>query len=322
MVFISWVPFHRRSADVARLLGADPVFVARGRHRRRLTAPFRHLWQAAITARLLRRQRPAVVFVMTPPQLLPVVARLAIGRKTPMVVDAHGKGVRRIGSSRVRLSFRLVGRLADAVMVTNRHEAERVRPFCRQVHEIHDPIDKPWAHEPRKDQAASGRPVIVFPASWERDEPIDEIVATARSLPQFDWVITGRPRRVLDAPENLRCSGRLTDPDYVDLVASCAVVLALTTRDDTMQRAGYDAVVAGVPLVASDTAALREFFGPAAEYCDATSASIAEAVTRAVERSQELRLALRELGDGYRAAQGAAIETLVASLPTPTNRRR
>ena len=310
-VFLSWVRSHRRSSDLADLLGAEAVFIQRGRPGRPWTAPARHLLQAALTVRLLRRRRPDLVYVMAPPALAPVAARLALGRRSRVVVDAHGKAVRRIGSDRIRLSFRLLARLADAVLVTNEHEAARVRAVTEHVHVLHDPIPP---EEPANPPAA-GRPAVVFPASWEVDEPLDAVVTAARLVPGADWLITGRARRELrDVPPNLRCTGWLSDREYAELLAGASVVLALTTRDDTMQRAGYDAAALGIPLVASDTAALRSFFGDAAAYTEPTGEAIATAVWTAIDDGDDRRVAMRSLADRYRRDQDRVAEELVARL--------
>lgn len=311
-LFISWVPHHRRSEDLARLLGADAVWIARGTPRRRWSAPLRWALQALETIRVLRDRRPALVYVMAPPALAVVCVRLALGSRPTVVVDAHGKAVRRIGSDRVRASFRVLGRLSDAVLVTNRREAARVQGRCRSVLVIQDPLGDP---EPGPGPNASQRPLVVFPAGWEADEPIDAVIAAARMSPDTDWVITGTPpAKPPPCPENLRLSGRIPDDDYFDLLGRASAVLALTTRTDTMQRAGYDAALVGVGLVASDTEALREYFEDAAVYSGSSADDLAAAVSDALERREELRSAMLALADRRRAEQSDAIDELRAEI--------
>jgi hypothetical protein len=292
-LFVSWVSHHGRSEDLAKALGAECAFVAVGTLRNRRTAPARHLWQSVVTLALPVRRRPRVLIVMAPPAALVLLA-LVWGRLTRcrVVVDCHSGAV--LGRP---LSARLAAH-ADLVLVTLPQLAGE---FPKAV-PVHDPpVTVPSA--PRHDE-------VVFPASWFPDEPIEELLAAARALPAQRFAITGKPPAGLDAPANVRLTGFLSRADYLALLAGAPVVLALTTRVDSMQRAAYEAVGAGRPVVASDTKALRGYLGDAATY----AGDLEVALTSALARLPELEQAVARVRVDQDRAFADALETIGAAL--------
>lgn len=316
-VFLSWIRFHQRSEDLAAALGAEAVYVAHGQLRLKWSTPVRYVRQLVDTHRFLRRRRPPAVFVMAPPLLPTIWARLVHGRRARIVVDAHSKAVRRVGSEQVRWSFRLLARLADVVIVTNEPLAHQAETAGATAVVCHDPIRPlvPVPNGPLPKGVGAERPVVLFPASWSDDEPLDAVVAAARLVSQARWVITGQPNRKLDgAPPNVVCTEFVSNDEYVRLVVRSAVILALTTREETMQRAGYDALRFARPLVASGTYVLRNYFGDAARYCDvdgsALAASLAEAV-QATLNDHGAATRMAALRDERLGAQDAAIQRIL-----------
>ena len=84
-------------------------------------------------------------------------------------------------------------------------------------------------------------------------------------------------------------TGYLSNEDYDATMRRAGVVLALTTRDHTMQRAGYESLMWGTPVVTSDFGLLRDYFGSAALYSDCTATDIRDQIVAAFERNSELR---------------------------------
>jgi glycosyltransferase involved in cell wall biosynthesis len=194
------------------------------------------------------------------------------------------------------------------VVVTNEHLAERCRQAgIRSVLVLHDPLAvreaPPLQH---------ARPQVVCPVSYANDEPIEAMLEAARQTSELDWVLTGRaPAEVRRAaPANLRFAGWLDDAAFENLLAEADVVVALTTRPHTMQRAGYEALMWGKPLVTSEFPVLSEFFGEAAVTVEPHAAAIASGVRDAVERSSELQSAARRVLDERIREQDAALAAL------------
>lgn len=285
-LFVSWIRHHGRSAGLAEALGAEAVFVAVGRLGDRRTAPLRYAVQSLRTIALLLRRRPDVLYVMAPPTLLVAIA-VAYGRlfRARVVVDAH-TGAVLSGDGAPKRSFAKWAARASLTLVTNEPLAARLRALgVEPVSTLDDP-PAPW---PASDVEV--RDEVVFPASWWSDEPWEDVVDAARLLPDVRFVVTGRaPAGIAGTtPPNVRLTGWLSDAAYAELLAGAGVVLALTTREYTMQRAGYEALAAHRPLVASDTETLRAYFTSGAVFAGRGGAALAEAVRTA--RAESARLA-------------------------------
>lgn len=289
-VFISWAEENGRSEDISAALEVDLVFAS--------PAPFknpilRHMAQAVRTAKYLWHRRPDAIIVMLPPTpLLLVVVAFARITGSAVIADLH-TGFFSDPKWRwaTRFSLRLLR--SHSVIVTNRHlEMVCKRADVARVIVAHDLL-------PVIDSARmpSGHAIAVCPVSYSNDEPISEIIGAAARTPNIQWVLTGRaPESIrLGAPRNVTFSGFLNASDYRDLVSNATFVAALTTRAHTMQRAGYESVAAARPVLTSDFPELHEYFGAAAEYCDATPSEIASAATRIIENIAMYEDAVRAL---------------------------
>ena len=126
---------------------------------------------------------------------------------------------------------------------------------------------------------------IAVVASFMFDEPIEEIFESARINPSVNYYVTGNykkaPKKTIEhTPENVYLQGFMKRSDYIYLLLSTDAVMALTTRDFTMQRGAYEALSLERPIITSDWDILKESFGAAAVYTDNTAQSIKECVRK------------------------------------------
>lgn len=316
-MFISWTRHHGRSEALAAALGLPAEFIATGTHGDVLTLPWRYATQTLRTLWLLLRRRPRVLVVMAPPLPLMVLG-LAYRtlRRGALVVDAH-TGAVVDDDGRVRRAFVRVARAADVTVVTTEALQRLLADDGVDAIALHDApvgdIAPPASWPPE-------RPRIVMPSSWWRDEPLEAVRDAARQVPEIELVLTGRPAGPLaDAsawPANVRLAGWLSDRDYRDLVASATAILALTTRELTMQRAGYEALILGRPAVVSDTGVLREYFTKGAVFAEPNAASLAAALRAVAAEPEALARDMAEL----RAEKQLEFERGVAALQATLGR--
>jgi glycosyltransferase involved in cell wall biosynthesis len=245
------------------------------------TVWLKYLGQTLSTWRLLLREHPDVVFVMTPPPvaILPVYAYCAL-RRARYVVDAHtGVFVTRRWRRFQDLQFWLCRRAATTI-VTSEHLAELVRSRGAGATVV---PDVPVHYRVTAAAAETAEFTVVFVTSFDRDEPIAEMVEAARRLPQISFVMTGDSTSgaqtlPADLPANLTLSGFLETTAYGRLLHSAGVVIALTTDDHTMQRGAYEAIYQGTPVIVSDTELLRRAFDGGAVHVDNSPGAIVDAV--------------------------------------------
>lgn len=257
-VLISWTRENGRSKDLAKALGIQLVYVFPSG-----TLPIRYLKSSLSTWRILRSLPPgASAIFMLPPAPLAFVARFARKRD-------HGHNIYDLHTGffhdpkwkwATKLCLRLMkGAIA---IVTNENLAEMCRRSGLKPIVMHDVL---YQREVTNDEVTAN---VVCPLSYSNDEPIGGILDAAAALPAITYVLTGRaPRHITDrAPKNVKFTGFLEAEAYDKLLSSAGLVVALTNRPDTMQRAGYEALIRGVPVVTSQFSVLEDFFEDSALY--------------------------------------------------------
>lgn len=294
--YVDWSHSCSRSEALAR--GLDMRLVRHFLPRRGLRSlPRKYITQATLTLRDLWRQRPAVVMCMSPSPLtaLPVWIH---GRLTghTFVIDAHTGAFLGPPWERWGAIQRFFCRRAALTLVTNEALARRVEACGGRSMLVPDvPTELQAVAAPRGPELTA-----VFVASFGYDEPIDVVVEAARLCPQATVVITGRPRgdgarAIATAPDNVRSVGFVERDRYLGLLASADVVIALTTRDHTMQRAAYEAAYLGTPVIVSDWPVLRDNFDSGALYTSNDPQALAACLRHADRDREALRQGAQEL---------------------------
>ncbi|OZF07505.1 hypothetical protein CH300_06045 [Rhodococcus sp. 15-1154-1] len=278
-VFISWIKYHGRSQSLGDALGYKVVFVETSAK----NPIARYIASAVKTVRELYKVKPQAVAIMMPPIPLLIAIRVfSLFNPVVIIADLHsGVFLDPKWSWALPSTLRLLRR-CDVAVVTN----PELRAVCEakniETKVVHDPLPLRSgltnADVPRREDH-----LIVVPLSYSNDEPIQELLAAARLTPNLNWKLTGHAPEVIrdQAPSNVTFTGYLEHEQYEQLLQTASVLVALTNRPHTMQRAAYEALAMATPIVTSDFAELRTYFGSAAEYTPADSTSIARAVLSA-----------------------------------------
>jgi hypothetical protein len=307
---------------MAEGLGIEPVYIYGGDG---LSLPVRYWRQWVQTGAMLRAKRPTTVLVMQPPFFSLLRSWLySLGSGAKLAADMHtGAFKDPQWTWATPWILRIARRGRNRVIVTNSALAARARAAGAEVLITHGylrrfepPVGERFDDE-RLDEASQGEFVLV-PLGWGYDEPIEEILEATRRSPDVRWILTGKaPQSARDsAPSNVTFSGFASRSDYQVLRARAAVVGAITIAEDTMQRAGYEALETHTPLVTSPMAVLEEYFGETAVYAEPTAAGIAAAVSTALAQADVRRTQMAELLDEKIAEQEqamAAIKEWIAS---------
>lgn len=305
--FISWTTQNGRTLDLARALSLEPVFTdTPGPLPKRYAKSFLH------TRSLIAQDKRTVNIVMLPPT--PALVAAVVARSSSTIFDLHtGFFYDPRWSWATKASLRLMrGR---TVIVTN----ENLGAYCRReglsdVVVLHDYLEDRTGVRGRQDAIR-----VVCPLSYANDEPVDAILRAAGDTPEIHWLLTGRPPQAVReaAPRNVFFTGFLADPDYTALLANATFVLAPTNRRDTMQRAGYEALMLGVPVITSDFEVLRDFFGEAAAYARPDAADLTRVLTRALDDIGTMESRVRSTLAERRLEQSVVLESLAARVSCP-----
>lgn len=309
---LGWVNYHTRNEGLAEELGGETVYPIWGPRGSALVAVARYFVQGAKTIGVLARRRPRRLVVMVPPfPALLICTLYAKLTRAVIIGDVHTYPlVSDVWRPFLPATAWLLKQGSGAI-VTNEANADILRGLDVPTLMMHD---TPRLVPGRDKPVDNAEPTIVFPASFDPDEPVIEVLDAARSLPHVRFKVTGQDNREVlagvEIPSNVTLTGYVSRADYEDLLRTATAVCSLTTLDDCMQQAGYEAMGFGRPLVTSDSSVLREYFGSAAVYAAPTSTSIAAAIEEAVTRAEELHEAMVELGEVRVADRATEIERL------------
>ena len=299
IVFISWAPFCSRSDSIAARLGGKSFMVyspAYGSHY--LTVPLKYVSQTVKSLRILFRERPAAVFVMTPPVVACLPAWI-YSRVTgsPFVIDAHTGAFLDYRWKPLLFIHKWFSRAARTTIVTNEYMYGVVRAWKGSATIVRDvPVCFAEPAQAKLDGSCN----MTLVSTFTRDEPIELFFKAAAQLPDVHFHVTGNFRRadkrVLDAkPDNVRLTGFLPDADYVGLLLASDAVITLTTMDHTMQRGAYEAVYLGRPVITSNFDLLRRHFCKGSVHVDNTVEDIVAGVRRMRTNLARFRAEIEEL---------------------------
>lgn len=319
-LFISWIRYHGRSAGLAEALGIDCVFVDGGKaHVLR-----RYLRQWRATRKLLRSHEPSAVVVMQPP----IVALLCIAVHTARTrVRVYGDlhtGVFSDPKWRWATNWTLwLLRRRGGAIVTNEHLASACRDRGVTATILHDVVQEPSTPAPDSSadsdlvrRVIDGTGFVLAPLTYAFDEPVSGILEAAARVPELTWVLTGTaPMNIRSgAPSNVVFPGYVANDDYLRLLSRSRLVIGLTTQENTMQRAGYEALSAGKPFITTPRRVLRGYFGDAVIYSNESGDEIAAAVEEALRQETRLAHAMAELRTSRIEEQSASLRSFASEL--------
>lgn len=262
--------------------------------------PPRQLLGAVMTVTLLAIHRPRKVFVQYSWLLLILIRayQACRGGRVMIVCDCHNKALQReprgVGRSLfVRLKRWSLAGVREA-WVSNEALTPLLGQFAVRARIVPDP--PPMLTEVA-DRAPRGHVAVV--GSYAVDEPIEEIIAAARLVPDIPIRMTGRVPSSLRGrvlPPNIQLTGFLSDADYFALLFGAQAIVCLSTDPSVLQCGAHESVEVNRPLVLSDSPVARVFFGQAAVYVVNRAEAIAAGMRSAIGDSARIlaaSLALR-----------------------------
>ncbi len=299
VTYVSWAPHCSRSDTTARELGGVSHLVYLGRlGSRPSTVLLKYLGQAFSTWRILLREKPDAVFVMTPP----VVAGLVVYpycaiRRIPFVLDAHTAAFLGPRWRRFQRLQHWLCRRAATTIVTNTHLSQLLAEHGSDATILADvPVKYPLTAAPFDKE----RFTVGVICSFDYDEPIDVVWETARLLPDVQFLVTGNPAKLEDRlrsnlPGNLRLTGFLDDAAYGQLLREADAIMAVTDGQHKMLRGAYEAIYEGTPIVISESPMLRAEFDKGAILVGNSGEQFAAAIEELRRDPQRYRREAQEL---------------------------
>lgn len=302
-VMIAWVSYQRR-ADIMKEFWEYEDFYIISRFKSKYFKPLDYALKIFATIRVLIHHKPDVVWLQLPPTFLVFIGLMykkIRKNKSYVIGDFHNSALRPKW-----FNFPLVKPALNKLDVLIAHN-EQVRDELIQKNIRESVItvleDMPFPYSSNESDVA--KDTILFPCSFDIDEPLDVVIAAAKKIPHIKFNITGDfvgkvSRDVIDtSPENVKFTGYLSKESFDRLFFESSVILGLTTRDNVQLSVSNEALSADKPMVLSNTTTLKKLFGDAAVFVDSLDAqSIADGCSFAAENADELHtktIALKEL---------------------------
>jgi len=262
----------------------------------------------------------------------PVIAAMVAGlwcwlRRQPLVVDCHTDTFHGRRWAWARFLYRWLLPRCQAVLAHTDEALVLLRRWGAPGLLLPDDLPSPAdASEPR---LRPGRTALVA-GSLDENEPVAETLAAAALLPEVAVRITGDPERVpralkQSAPANVTFTGFLPLREFMGEMLAADAVAVFSTDPHIMNRAAFEAVGLGRPLVLSDLAGLRERFGAAALFAHNKPLAMAGALRQAITDRPELERRSGLLAGQLRRQHARAVDSLrglLAAHRRPERRRR
>jgi glycosyltransferase involved in cell wall biosynthesis len=315
LLVVAWDRFQPRSVALAAALRGEARHIRGdwpGRHPALL--PLRYLADAVRMWRTLRREQPGVLLVVSPPIGPPMVGWLWCRlHHCRLVVDCHTSAFHLWKWRWTIPIHKRVFAACAAVLVHTEGDAAQVRSWGFQP--ILLPDDLPDTSQAGPPPAESVRPRVLVAGSLEWDEPVAATLEAARLLPDVEFRLTGNLARLApgvqsSAPANAIFTGYLAYPQFLGEMVGANAVAVFTTDVHIMNRAAFETIGLGRPLVLSDLAQLRTRFSGGGLFCANDPAAMAAAVSQALEQEAELAARSRALQGRLREQREAALTEL------------
>jgi glycosyltransferase involved in cell wall biosynthesis len=311
-VFVAWKSECHRSSMTSRFFNLTTYFISHFSARALAVKALAYVTQSMETVWVLFRDRPNVVFVLnSPPFLLLSMAVYCVTMCVPFVLDCHtGQYVDRKWAWFLPF-YKWFTRRALFNLNHNPRDQKLVESWGGKSFMI---AEIPGEVKLEEKARRLPRPNAVFVCSFSGDEPLEELFEAARKLPDVRIYVTGDYRKAREAvfsdiPGNIELTGFLDRQEYLRLIAAADVVVSLVVRTNSMQMAATEAIALGVPIVATDSAVIRESFGGGGEFTDNSPGDIAARIRKVLKDREVYHAGMLEVrGERRRVKKALAKE--------------
>jgi len=273
-LIIAWAPHSSRSQLLANEFRAGLYLIHYLKFQAPLYAPFKYVPQALKSFSVLLRERPQMILVQNPPIFNALVAFL-YGRLSgaQYIIDSHTAAFSPAWRW-VLFLHKFLARRAITNIVTDEHWRDLESSWGARSFILENiPTQLPQGEDfPLENDKFS----VAVSNTFAPDEPLDLVLEAAAQLPGIHFYITGDKSRkdkafFANQPDNITFTGFLPEAKYIGLLRAAHAVMALTTRDHTMQQGACEALLLGKPIITSNWGILRRYFSKGTVHVSPTS---------------------------------------------------
>lgn len=148
---------------------------------------------------------------------------------------------------------------------------------------------------------------FVWVSGYHYDEPLDIVFDVAKAVPDVNIYITGNIQKApklfrekCELFENVILTGFMPEEKYISYIKGSTAVIALTTRDNTMQRGAYEALSYNIPIITSNWNLLKGSFFKGAIHINNTAIELRSAIRSICDNLDNFRKDIQELNEIHR----------------------
>lgn len=298
-LFIEWAEYASRADSLANAVGAKTVFIGKVNKHKNLFYSFSSYPSKIIeNYKAIKNEKPYVVYITNTNWIIAFVNLIfskIFGHK--LILDSHSCA---FDHEFIKYPLPLSKRFAKCAalsIVTNESHYNLLKKNNAEVLIVSDiPFEeKLITNEKIK---LSEKFNILYICTYAPDEPYMEVITAAEKNDKVKVYITGQYQRVNLNPNDyphVTFTGFLSNEDYRRYLNNSDAVMTLTNREDTMQRAGSEAISVEKPLITSNTKMLRNYFNKGTIFVDNSSESINNGFNNVINDKENLIKGMMEL---------------------------
>lgn len=296
ILFIGWDGFDQRNQAYSEVLHAHCEYVNK-HHINRVAALLAWFKKSWLTYRLIIKYRPQIVIIKNTHFIIASVLLLYKQIfQYKLVLDSHSCGFDNRFAYPTFMHKVFVKR-ADLSLVTNKGHGQIVSHWGGIAHIVHFPPIN-FSNIEISDYKTNKGFNICYVHTYSNDEPYWAVVEAVKQLDNVTLYITGNDKKSTHPLENsdkVVHTGFISRGEYLGLLNNCDSVMVLTTRDNTMQKGGNEAVFLEKPIIISDFRFLRSYFSKGCVYVKANSESIKQGVLDMINQYNQYQKGIKEL---------------------------
>lgn len=303
-IYIVWREHQARVISMQGFFNYEPFFL-KGFTNKKSLKIFEYLKQMLCTLFIFIRKNPSVIWIQLPPTPLLYCAffyKLIKRRNLVLIADCHNAMLRKPWVT-TPFARKLLSR-CDIILVHNDDVKKSLQKInVQQQNSLVLEDNSDFTFEIENQQSVYGdekKNIVVFPASFNSDEPIMELLKVAQNLPDINLYITGdykkAPKKFLEkVPSNVCLTGYINKQDYYGIIYNADVVLGLTLLNDIQLSVANEGVAFTKAMVLSNTETLKSIFYKGAIFVSSDALSITNGIITALKNKKDLESEASEL---------------------------
>jgi len=297
-IFISWNSYHTRSDSISRIMNIANYHIGK-KEKNIFLSGLSFISKSFKTINIIKKEKPDILIITNNAWVLPALSIILCKLTgTNLIFDTHSCGIVSNQIKYPNIFKRYFAKLADLSLVTNEKHAKIVRRWGGNAFVLPDP---PLDLEENKTECynVSDKINICYINTYSFDEPYTKVVNAVKDLNDVILYITGNyinNKITLSKSENIVHTGFLKRTQYIDLLKKSDVIMVLTTREDTFQCGGNEALSLGKPLITSKTNFLTNYFKKGTVFVDpCNSESIKDGIEKMITNLSFYEKEIKEL---------------------------